>query len=371
VRPATGGSGRAGATGPSRSGRAGEAALSVARPGALRLAPEALSQLMPLHLVLDAGGFIRGAGPTLRRLCAGRELDGARLEEVFRLHRACSESDDGQLPPEGGRLRLHLRAPSGTALRGLAVPLVDAAGRPDGHLLNLSFGIDVRAAVHRHALTERDFAPTDLAVELLFLDEARSAVMQELSRLNARLAQARAEAERQALTDALTGLANRRAMDIALDTRTHGGVPFGLLHVDLDLFKQVNDTLGHAAGDRVLAEAARRLRDETRAGDVVARVGGDEFVVLLAGVTASGALDAAACRMIARLEAPIDVDGHVCRISASIGFTSSTLYSRPRPDRLLSDADDALYRSKRGGRGRATGFAGTGSFDPPPAADTV
>ncbi len=319
----------------------------------LLIGAEALARLMPLHLVVDAGGRISGAGPTLRRVCDGIPLDGARFDAVFRL-RGTGDRGDDALPADGGRIRLQLRHPPATALRGLAVALYTAAGQPDGYLVNLSFGIDLREAVQRHALSECAFAPTDLAVELLFLDEARSAVMAEHNRLNTRLAEARAEAERLALTDALTGLANRRAMDIALDGHTRGGQPFGLMHVDLDLFKQVNDTLGHAAGDAVLAEAARRLREHTRRGDVVARVGGDEFVVLLAGVTAPRALAAAARRIIARLEQPIEAAGQTCRISASIGFTSSVLYGRPRPDRLLSDADDALYNSKRRGRGRAT-----------------
>ena len=89
-------------------------------------------------------------------------------------------------------------------------------------------------------------------------------------------------------------------------------------------------------------------------GDLVARVGGDEFVLILPGIAQTDPLGPVAQRIIARLSEPIDYRGQSCRISASIGMTVSTLYARPRPDRLLSDADRALYASKSQGRARAT-----------------
>ena len=233
-------------------------------------------------------------------------------------------------------------------------------GPGQGMLVNLSFGIAVAEAVRDHALTDADFAVTDLAIELLYLHEAKSAVMDELNGLNLRLQAARAAAEEQALTDPLTGLANRRALEIALcqaaETVVRGGRPFALMHLDLDFFKSVNDTLGHAAGDHVLTEVARVLREETRHEDVIARVGGDEFVLILRGLTDEGKLLALAGRIIARMEEPMSFEGKPCRISGSAGIAISTLYPVQNPDRILSDADLALYASKRGGRGRATVF---------------
>jgi diguanylate cyclase (GGDEF)-like protein len=123
-----------------------------------------------------------------------------------------------------------------------------------------------------------------------------------------------------------------------------------LLFVDLDLFKQVNDTLGHAVGDAVLVRAARRLTRCVRASDTVARIGGDEFAVVAAEV--NGDEDAArlADKVIATLQKPMRVRGHAVRISASIGISVS-----PRdgsdPDVLLRKADLAMYRSKREARG--------------------
>lgn len=310
----------------------------------LPLSLTALSRLMPMFLWLDLSGAILGCGPTLARLIGPRRS----FAEVFRLlHPAGMNGVEALI---GQRLRLALRDPPQTELRGLAVGLPGA-----GVLLNLSFGIGVTEAVRDHALTEADFAPTDLAVEMLYLVEARAAVMQELAGLTGRLQQSRAAAEAQALTDPLTGVANRRALDQEIghlaDLAARGGPPFALLHLDLDLFKAVNDSLGHAAGDHVLIQVVDRLRAELRGQDMVARVGGDEFVILLRGVTAPAALAALSDRLIARLEAPMTFQGHNCRISASIGVTSSDRYPRPNATQMLSDADAALYAAKRRGRG--------------------
>jgi diguanylate cyclase (GGDEF)-like protein len=205
-------------------------------------------------------------------------------------------------------------------------------------------------------LTDADFAATDLAMELLYLVEAKTAVTEELRQLNLRLQGARDAAEEQALTDTLTGLRNRRALDFAMSHLIDQHIPFGLMHIDLDYFKAVNDTLGHAAGDHVLREVAKTLMAETRSGDTVARVGGDEFVVLFKTLTEPDMLHGIAERVVMRLSEPMLFEGKICRISASIGITISTNYTIPLADRMLSDADEALYASKNAGRGQAQMF---------------
>jgi diguanylate cyclase (GGDEF)-like protein len=144
-------------------------------------------------------------------------------------------------------------------------------------------------------------------------------------------------------------------MDEVLARLTASGTPFGLMHLDLDYFKEVNDTHGHAAGDAVLEAVSQVLADETRAPDTVARVGGDEFVLVFQGLVASDRLEAIAGRILRRLEQPVAFDpGVELRISGSIGVTVSTFYRPPDPARMLHDADLALYASKRAGRGRMT-----------------
>ena len=132
------------------------------------------------------------------------------------------------------------------------------------------------------------------------------------------------------------------------------GEPFALLALDLDLFKEVNDTLGHAAGDEVLREAARVMLGVVRSGDVVARAGGDEFVILLPGLVRPSRLAEIADRLIEGLERPMRVGERSCAISASIGVATTAAYESADAERLTADADAALYASKKAGRGRAT-----------------
>jgi diguanylate cyclase (GGDEF)-like protein len=310
----------------------------------------ALDRLMPMHLRLDAQGAIRSVGPTLAKLLPASGVTGQLVGRVFALRRPVSVTNIAELRARiGSRLHLALKNDPALVLRGLALPSGDG-----GLLVNLSFGIWVHEAVRRYGLTVADFAATDLTVEMLYLVEAKSAVTEELRKLNLRLHGAKVAAEEQALTDTLTGLRNRRALDGRLADLVAQGQPFGLMHLDLDYFKQVNDSLGHAAGDHVLREVASVLVEETRANDLVARVGGDEFVLVFPGLADEVRVTQIARRIIDRLTEPMVFDGQSCRISASIGMTLSAYYDQTDSAQMHADADEALYTSKREGRGRAT-----------------
>ena len=262
---------------------------------------------------------------------------------------ACSGTGAQHSKDSPYNIHATLNAPPHTAFRGVWLPLC-----PGGAIVNLSFGIGVIRAVSDHALTLSDFAATDLAVELLYMIEAKSAVADELSKLTARLDTARLVAEERSITDTLTGLKNRRAMDVALSGMARSGWAFAIMQIDLDYFKSVNDTLGHAAGDHVLQSVANILATEFRPRDHVARVGGDEFVVLLDDVTDTKRLNTIAARLISRIEAPIMFEGKECRVSASIGVAVSDSYTSPDPVEMMADADLALYQSKRQGRATST-----------------
>lgn len=319
----------------------------------LHLRAADLDPLMPLHVCICREGRVFACGPTMVKLLPEGNPVGRSFFDLFEIRRPAGLIDfDSLRNAAGRRLFCCLRAAPAQIFRAIATPLLD----DNGLILNLSFGATLVDAVRDHALTDADFAPTDLAVELLYLVEAKSAVMEELRALNLRLQGAKVAAEEQAMTDTLTGLRNRRALDLALGQVALGVAPFSVMHIDLDYFKAVNDSLGHAAGDCVLRKVADVLRAETRVNDTVARVGGDEFVIVLPGLVDAERLLRTAERIIAKLSEPIAFEGAICRISASVGMTMSHFYNLPQPEQMLIDADQALYASKRAGRACAQIF---------------
>ena len=162
-----------------------------------------------------------------------------------------------------------------------------------------------------------------------------------------------AELDRIAHYDALTGvpnrvlLADRLRQAIAHAKRSQTALI--VCYLDLDEFKPVNDTLGHEAGDKLLVEVARRLLVGVRGGDTVARIGGDEFVLLLSGMTRMDEYETALNRVVDVIHAPVVIDGHAVSVSVSIGIA---LYPKDDadPDLLLRHADQAMYQAKQAGR---------------------
>jgi diguanylate cyclase (GGDEF)-like protein len=151
-----------------------------------------------------------------------------------------------------------------------------------------------------------------------------------------------------ALSDTLTGLPNRRALDARLELLGHEaqrGRRYALAIIDIDHFKKVNDTHGHAMGDRVLVAVGGALREAIRKHDLAARMGGEEFCVVLADV------DPEQIAMLAeRLRSAIAAISEPLTVTASIGVCHSSLADTPNA--LLEKADAALYRAKSGGRNR-------------------
>lgn len=167
-----------------------------------------------------------------------------------------------------------------------------------------------------------------------------------------RIKEAERAMERLARHDGLTGLYNRMAFDErlppALARARRAGAPVALLYLDLDRFKAVNDTLGHAAGDEVLREFARRLRACVREGDLVARLGGDEFAVLVEGAGPLASAEAIAGKLLREMARPFALAGGPREVAASIGIGYAA--QDAGPEALMAAADRALYAAKSGGR---------------------
>ncbi len=175
--------------------------------------------------------------------------------------------------------------------------------------------------------------------------------------LKDRSAQEREEQElrQQANLDTLTGLANRGKFYRSVEETLIKPAPAAVVMIDLDGFKDVNDTLGHTLGDGILQEVGRRLSALAESYDLVARIGGDEFAVLLVDVTDSQIAMQLANTMIAHIAQPINVDGHQVRVGASCGVAMAPTQAQEALE-LVSNADLALFKAKRSGRGQACLF---------------
>ena len=162
------------------------------------------------------------------------------------------------------------------------------------------------------------------------------------------------ELVKRAMQDQLTGLPTRALlldrlrMALGAATRNHGRG--ALLFVDLDRFKQVNDVHGHAAGDAVLRAVAERMRRSVRASDTVARVGGDEFIVLLPQINQNDDSETVARKLLAAVGEPVLYEGEELAVGASIGLVEFEEGESGSAEDLIAQADEAMYEAKRGGR---------------------
>lgn len=165
--------------------------------------------------------------------------------------------------------------------------------------------------------------------------------------------------ERRALYDHLTGLANRTLLldrlKVALDVHEHRNTTVGVIYLDMDHFKIVNDSFGHEAGDSMLLELANRIQASVRSGDTVARLGGDEFVVVLENVANQAAAEGLLAAISEGVQVPIQVEGHEVMPTVSAGLAMA----EPGIDaeRLIRNADIAAYNAKLGGRARVEVFS--------------
>jgi diguanylate cyclase (GGDEF)-like protein len=208
------------------------------------------------------------------------------------------------------------------------------------------------ALAHLHAALAQERHPTCVHPSTADLQARLSAALSELAATRA----GRARAQHSALHDDLTSLPNRRffrqQLDRALQGVTDATPGLAVLYLDLDGMKAVNDTHGHHIGDQLLVVVASRLVRTLRSTDVVSRVGGDEFALLLADLPSTGDVELWAARLCAAVSAPVQLGTLQLRIRASIGIAMCPEHGRGAAA-LVHNADRAMYQAKRHRSGHA------------------
>jgi diguanylate cyclase (GGDEF)-like protein/PAS domain S-box-containing protein len=325
--------------------RLGERALQNGDPEELmEVATELIAKVAGVHsaciweLGRDGRRLSLRAGLGESVVGAGRRVSASRDSHVG----AALDSGTHAIVPDWEREIRHTMPPVLRvigAASSLAV-VIDGKNRPFGVL-------DVHATEPHH------FSAKDVP----FVQAAANVLADAIERHNADQA-----LRYRVLHDSLTGLPNRLsfvdALGDSLSKATISGSPVGILFLDLDHFKLINDSLGHHAGDALLRAVAPRLRAHLRPGDVVARFGGDEFGILIDRLADEGEAVTIADRVAAAFAQPFTIDGVDHFVSASIGVA----VSRPGEERpvnaelLIRDADAAMYRAKEGGRSRCVLF---------------
>lgn len=247
---------------------------------------------------------------------------------------------------------------------GLALISLTMAGFAGALLQRHISGPVVQLATAMNQVTEQGSLDTHVrvegATEIAQLAAGFNRMIMELERRNHVARKAELQLLEQARTDSLTGLPNRRYFAEQLE-RELGRLKqeewmIGLLYIDLDGFKLINDSLGHSVGDLLLCQVAKRLKSRVRSMDTLARVGGDEFTIILVGLQNENDATAAANNLIQSLSRPFLIEGHEITVGASVGISTRRPWSVDDLD-LLRQADSAMYAAKRAGKNRAVHFS--------------
>lgn len=291
-----------------------------------------LSSLSEGLLGITQSGNIFYANPTAEQMLHAslNELIGRRLSDIFVLYGENDEPADW-----------HLAELIASCARG------ERAARDD--LFLRRDGVDVAVEISANPLMPNDYTPQGAGGLVVVFRDVSSRRHNEKA------------LTRQATLDSLTGLYNRAEFEHLLGVRVAEAnrheTSLALLYIDLDRFKEINDTRGHHVGDLVLKAAANRLRESSREADIVARLGGDEFVIVLASNEPRRAASLVSGKILQAFARVVDVEGSLIQIGTSIGIA---IYpdDATNPDDLIKCADSAMYQAKSSGRSNSRFYRG-------------
>ena len=313
-----------------------------------------LGRLMPFHILTDAGGVVRAVGPAIHKLLGAEAVIGKSVFDIVDfLKPKLVDRKAGLQSCIGRRLVVQFRELGESVSSRVFGMALRAGGSDDGNIfMALTPGVNARAFVESFGLKISDFGPADGSADLLPLLAMQQDMLADSRKKSDNLAAARDAAERMANNDALTDLPNRRALMCGLQ-RALGDGPINVLHIDLDKFKDINDTFGHAAGDAALRHTARCMQNVLGSNTLCARIGGDEFVAVIPDRFDEAKLIETAQCLIEQICLPFTFEGEALNVGASIGIAIADATDAVTVDTILHHADIALYESKRLGRGRA------------------
>lgn len=267
-------------------------------------------------------------------------------------HGLCMTDADGAVVVSNGRLVEILGVDASAVVAGGPLVAAISGARPDDTVQGLRFDALAAGLARGEAVTASVPLKSGRVVEFRARPMAGGGTVVLVEDVTEREAAAR-KIERMAHYDELTGLPNRalfkEEMERAFEALRSDGHGFAVLSLDLDEFKEINDTLGHPMGDRLLKQVADRMRRESGPGDVMARFGGDEFFVLHRPANSEDETVCLAERLVKAISVPYVIDGHNMNVGVSIGIARGGIHGEGVDD-ILRNVDQALYRSKNEGR---------------------
>lgn len=302
-----------------------------------------LSAALLIGTALQVVHSIDQADLEAERLRAGNAIDAMTMADG-----PLTEASAVMLGRIAGLHDAHLAAKASDSPGMQQIPLLGAQGPSGSYLVWTRTGLGNRIFLQ--------FAPIRLPIIAGMLLTVLVVLLRTL-RIVGDIERQRRLAHVQSRQDALTGLANRLALDGRMTELTMAGTRFSVIGLDLDRFKHINDAFGHAAGDTVLREIGTRLAALMEPQDLLARVGGDEFVMLRVSRPDIAALTELARQSIAAVEQPIRIDGRTMTVGVSLGIVPPVATAH-LPAALVDMADAALYRAKSR-PGSAFNFAGS------------